>query len=218
MMIQINIFVFNPFSENTFVLFDETKEAIIIDPGCYEDHEKSELTDFIRTKSLKIVKLINTHSHIDHCLGNKFIQDTYNVLLELHESELQVLESVASYAPSYGFENYQTTTSEKFLSEGDSVGFGNSSLKVLFVPGHSPGHIALVNAEENICISGDVLFERSIGRTDLPGGNFDVLINSIKSKLFNLNDSMVVYPGHGSTTTIGEERVSNPFCGINPMV
>lgn len=217
-MIQIKIFVFNPFSENTFVLWDETKEAIIIDPGCYEDHEKYQLTDFIAAESLKVVKLINTHSHIDHCLGNKFIQDTYNVPLELHESEISVLESVASYASSYGFDNYQSTSAEKFLSEEDSVEFGNSSLKVLFVPGHSPGHIALVNEEENICIGGDVLFEGSIGRTDLPGGNYDVLIQSIKSKLFNLRDSMIVYPGHGATTTIGEERVSNPFCGINSTV
>ena len=126
------------------------------------------------------------------------------------------MESVSSYASSYGFEDYQTAISGPILAEGDEVTFGNSSLSILFVPGHSPGHIALLNEKENICISGDVLFQGSIGRTDLPGGNFDVLMDSIKSKIFNLSDSMVVYPGHGPTTTIAEERISNPFCGLNP--
>jgi glyoxylase-like metal-dependent hydrolase (beta-lactamase superfamily II) len=216
-MIKIKIFIFNPFSENTFILYDDTREAIVIDPGCYESHEEKELSDFIKKESLKVVKLINTHSHIDHCLGNKYIQDTYNVPLELHESEIPVLESVSSYAPSYGFDNYQPANSGPLLSEGNEVAFGSSSFSILFVPGHSPGHIALINEKENICISGDVLFQGSIGRTDLPGGNYDVLMDSIKSKLFNLSDSMVVYPGHGPTTTIGEERISNPFCGQNPI-
>ena len=212
-MIQIKVFVFNPFSENTYVLFDETLEAIVIDPGCYESAEQDELVSYIKDKGLKVVRLINTHSHIDHCLGNQFIKDFYKVKLELHEKEVPVLASVASYASAYGFSGYQPSAPDTFLAEGETVVFGNSTLETIFVPGHSPGHIALINKEEHICIGGDVLFQGSIGRTDLPGGDFDTLVESIKSKFFTLDDSMVVYSGHGSTTTIGEEKLSNPFVG-----
>lgn len=212
-MIQIKIFVFNPFMENTFVAFDETKEALIIDPGCYEDYEKKELTDYIKSSALKVVRLINTHSHIDHCLGNAFVRQTFNVPLSIHKSEQIVLKSIESYAPAYGFQNYESTDADTFLEEGEVITFGNSSFEVIFVPGHSPGHIALVNREQNICISGDVLFENSIGRTDLPGGNLDTLLESIRNKMFSLDNDTVVYPGHGPVTTIGKEKISNPFCG-----
>ena len=213
-MITIKTFVFNPFMENTFLVYDETRETLIIDPGCYEDYEKEELKKFIEENSLKVLKLINTHCHVDHCLGNKFVKDTFGVPLVLQETEEQVLRSVVAYAPSYGFNEYEEAEVDEYIDHGDIIKFGNSGLLVLSVPGHSPGHIALVNQEEKICISGDVLFRESIGRTDLPGGNFDTLIESIHNQLFNLPDDTIVYSGHGPVTTIGEEKLVNPFCKV----
>ncbi|WP_422360827.1 MBL fold metallo-hydrolase [Reichenbachiella sp.] len=214
-MIQIQNFVFNPFMENTYVLYDETKEAIVIDPGCYEQAEKDELTDFIESNELKVVKLINTHCHIDHVFGNAFVKKKYGVSLVIHKEDEATLKSVEVYAPAYGFQNFETTEAEEFFAEGDQVKFGNSALDIFFTPGHAPGHVVLVNQEQNICIGGDVLFDGSIGRTDLPGGDFDTLIKSIHEKVFALQDDTVVYPGHGGTTTVGKEKVSNPFCALS---
>ncbi|MDW3208585.1 MAG: MBL fold metallo-hydrolase [Reichenbachiella sp.] len=214
-MIQIQNFVFNPFMENTYVLYDETKEAIIIDPGCYEQAEKDELTDFIETNELKVVKLINTHCHIDHVFGNAFVKKKYGVTLTIHKEDEATLKSVEVYAPAYGFQNFENTEAEEFFDEGDQIKFGNSTLDIFFTPGHAPGHVVLVNQEQNICIGGDVLFDGSIGRTDLPGGDFDTLIKSIHEKVFALEDETVVYPGHGGTTTVGKEKVSNPFCALS---
>lgn len=214
-MIQIQNFVFNPFMENTYVLYDETKEAIIIDPGCYEQAEKDELTDFIETNELKVVKLINTHCHIDHVFGNAFVKKRYGVSLAIHKEDEATLKSVEVYAPAYGFQNFENTEAEEFFDEGDQIKFGNASLDIFFTPGHAPGHVVLVNQEQNICIGGDVLFDGSIGRTDLPGGDFDTLIKSIHEKVFALKDETVVYPGHGGTTTVGKEKVSNPFCALS---
>ena len=214
-MISIHTFVFNPFSENTYVLYDESKECVIIDPGCYEKSEQDELTQFIEEQGLAPVLLINTHCHIDHVLGNDFVTRKYKIPLQIFEEELSTLKSVPSYASNYGFPEYQEAEPQMFLKEDTPVTFGNSKLEVVYVPGHSAGHIALVSKEQNICIAGDVLFDGSIGRTDLPGGDFDMLINSIQQKLFNNADQMVVYPGHGPTTTIGKEKISNPFCAIS---
>ncbi len=214
-MIQVNHFVFSPFMENTYVVYDETKSAIIIDPGCYEPHERQELSEFISHNELKVEKLINTHCHIDHVFGNNYIKKKYDVELTIHKEDEATLRSVEVYAPAYGFTNYETSQAEHFFDEGDTVEFGNSSLEVLFTPGHAPGHVVLVNKEQNICIGGDVLFDGSIGRTDLPGGDYDQLIESIHTKMFSLSDDMVVYPGHGGTTTIGKEKATNPFCAIN---
>ncbi|SMD35048.1 Glyoxylase, beta-lactamase superfamily II [Reichenbachiella faecimaris] len=214
-MIQIQNFVFNPFMENTYVLYDETKEAIVVDPGCYEQAEKDELTDFIESNELKVVKLINTHCHIDHVFGNAFVKKKYGVSLTIHKEDEATLKSVEVYAPAYGFQNFENTEAEVFFDEGDQVEFGNSVLDVFFTPGHAPGHVVLVNQVQKICIGGDVLFDGSIGRTDLPGGDFDTLIKSIHDKVFTLNDDTVVYPGHGGTTTVGKEKVSNPFCALS---
>ena len=213
-MISIHSFVFNPFAENTYIVSDETRECAIIDPGCYTDVEQKQLQDYISEQNLKPVLLINTHGHIDHVLGNFFVQKTFDLGLSIHKVEVPTLKSVVTYAPSYGFAEYSDVEPEFYLSENKSVKFGNSSFEVLFVPGHSEGHIALINRAQNICISGDVLFESSIGRTDLPGGDFDTLIQSIRTKLFALPDNMVVYPGHGPTTTIGKEKTTNPFCAV----
>ncbi|PIB36828.1 MBL fold hydrolase [Reichenbachiella sp. 5M10] len=214
-MIQIHNFVFNPFYENTYVVFDETKEALIIDPGCYEDTEKEELTAYIEKHGLKVTQLINTHCHIDHVLGNAFVKKKYGVELYIHPEDEATLRSVEVYAPAYGFTDYRTTEADHFINEGDKIKFGDSALDVFFTPGHAPGHVVLTNAEQKICIGGDVLFDGSVGRTDLPGGDFEVLMTSIREKLFVLADDMVVYPGHGGTTTIGKEKESNPFCGVS---
>lgn len=210
-MIKIAQFTFNAFQENSYVLFDETKECVIIDPGCYEKAEQLELQNFIQENDLKVVKLLNTHCHIDHVLGNFFVKETYKVDLYIHKEDEATLRSVDSYASSYGFPMYQETTADHFLKEGDVVIFGNSKLEVLFVPGHAPGHIVFLNKEQNFCINGDVLFQRSIGRTDLPGGNHETLLKNIREKMFVLPDDVVVFTGHGPSTTIGEEKRENPF-------
>jgi hydroxyacylglutathione hydrolase len=213
-MLSIQSFVFNPFSENTYVVFDETKEAVVIDPGCYERHEKEELDQFINAQGLKIKYLLNTHCHIDHVLGNDHIKEKYKAPFLTHRIEEMVLKAVKSYAPNYGFAAYREALPDQFLEEGNSIAFGITQWKVLFVPGHSPGHVAFYDEKEKIIFSGDVLFESSIGRTDLPGGNFETLIQSIHQKLFTLPNEVVVYSGHGATTTIGEEKKSNPFCAL----
>ena len=210
----IQTFVFNPFSENTYVVFDETKEAVIIDPGCYEPTEKAELDQFITSKGLTVKFILNTHCHIDHVLGNFHCKTKYNAPLLIHREDEKVLLAVQSYASNYGFAGYQPTLPDRFLEENESFTFGNTTWKVLFLPGHSPGHIAFYDEQKKTIFSGDVLFKRSIGRTDLPGGNFDVLLKSIQQKLFLLPDDVVVYSGHGPTTTIGEEKKSNPFCAL----
>lgn len=213
-MLTIQPFEFNPFMENTYVLFDETNECVIIDPGCYDKTEQETLKKFISTNNLIVKYLINTHCHIDHVLGNAFIKRTFNIGLTIHEIEKPYLNAVKSYASNYGFVQYESTEPDYFITEADRITFGNQSLTILFVPGHSPGHIALYHEASKSLIGGDVLFERSIGRTDLPGGDFETLIHSIQKKLFTLPNDVIVYPGHGGTTTIGEEKMHNPFCAI----
>lgn len=214
-MLEVRKFIFNPFMENTFVLYDETKECAIIDPGCVEKDEENQLVEFIEHTGLTVKTLINTHCHIDHVLGNAFVKRKYNVPLSIHQFEAPILQAVKTYASNYGFFQYQDSSPNAFLNEGDSVSIGNQVLHVLFVPGHSPGHIALYHAESKTLIGGDVLFENSIGRTDLPGGNFKTLIESIHQKFFTLPDDVTVYCGHGNETSIGFEKRTNPFCAVS---
>jgi glyoxylase-like metal-dependent hydrolase (beta-lactamase superfamily II) len=213
-MLSIQVFTFNAFQENTYVLYDETHEAVIIDPGCSDRGEERALGDFISRQQLIPKYLLNTHCHVDHVLGNYFVQQTYRVPFLMHRLDEPTLRSVKLYAPLYGVNTYQETLPDSFLEEGDQVVFGNQQLKVLFLPGHAPGHVGFYHQAEKQLVAGDVLFQHSIGRTDLPGGNFETLIDSIHQKLFTLPDEVVVYPGHGPTTTIGEEKVSNPFCAL----
>lgn len=213
-MIQIQTFTFNPFYENTYLVYDKTKECIIVDPGCYEKTEQEELLHFIHIHQLNVVFLINTHCHIDHVLGNQFIKDRFQVPLKAHALEAAVLKSVTSYAPSYGFTKYTESHIDTYIDEGDTIHFGDSTVEIIWVPGHTPGHVALYNKTQDICLAGDVLFRESIGRTDLPGGDFDTLIQSIHTKLFQLPESTKIYAGHGETTTIGYEKKNNPFCGL----
>jgi len=210
---KIKQFGFNALSENTYVVYDDTKECVIIDPGCYGPDERTELKNFIKENKLVVKALINTHGHIDHVLGNNFIKNEFGVGLSIHKHDVETLKANEIVAPLYGFPEYESSEADIFVDDGDQVKFGNSALTVFFVPGHAPGHIALINESEKICFAGDVLFQQSIGRTDLPGGDFDTLMDSIKNKLFALADDVTVYCGHGPNTTIGEEKQYNPFCG-----
>lgn len=214
-MIKINSFTFNAFQENTYLISDETKECIIVDPGCYDKSEKEEIDNFIIDNNLSLKAIYNTHCHVDHILGNYYLKEKYKVKLLIHKKDLEILKSVKTYAPVYGFHNYHEAEPDEYISENETIKFGNSELKILFVPGHAPGHMAFYNIEQKICVSGDVLFHRSIGRTDFPGCSFEALINSIHTKLFSLPDDTIVFPGHGPTTTIGEEKKFNPFCGVD---
>jgi len=207
-------FEFNAFAENTYILHDSTGEAIIVDPGCYDGSEKEQLSQYISDHKLEVKHLINTHCHIDHVLGNAFVKDRYKVDLQIHKNDEPVLRAVKSYASNYGFAQYQESEVDAFIDENSTVAFGNTTLEVLFVPGHAPGHIALVHHETKSVINGDVLFFNSIGRTDLPGGDHDTLISSIQNVLFKLPDDYTVYCGHGPSTTIGYEKRTNPFCRI----
>ncbi len=213
-MISIQSFVFNPFSENTYVVFDETREAVVIDPGCYELSEQAELDSFISANNLHVKFLLNTHCHIDHVLGNNYVKEKYKVPLIIHAIEDKVLRAVKSYASNYGFAQYAEALPDRFIEENDTFSFGNTQWQILLLPGHSPGHIGFYDKTEKVIFSGDVLFDGSIGRTDLPGGNFETLISSIHQKLFTLPNDVIVYSGHGLTTTIGKEKVSNPFCAL----
>lgn len=211
-MITVKTLTFNAYSENTYILFDETKECIIIDPGMYEGYEQNELVSFIRENDLKPVLLLNTHCHLDHVFGNKFVFDTYGLKPQFHEGELVVLNAVPAYAPSMGFTQYQISPlPDTYLTEADIITFGNSSLSIIFAPGHSPAHLCFYSKADHILMGGDVLFQGSIGRTDLPGGNHQQLIQNISQRLFVLPDETTVYPGHGPTTTIGYEKQNNPF-------
>ena len=213
-MLKIRKFEFNPFQENTYVLYDETKECVVVDPGCYEKDEEEELDAFIKSEGLKVKVLLNTHCHVDHVLGNWYVKNRYGVKLLIHPSDEVVLRAVKVYAPNYGMHNYHDTEPDGFLKENELIRFGNQELKILFVPGHAPGHVAFYDEKTRQLVSGDVLFYNSIGRTDLPGGNYETLISSIHRMIFTLPDDVVVYPGHGPETSVGFEKRTNPFCAI----
>jgi hydroxyacylglutathione hydrolase len=210
-MISIASFIFNPFQENTYVLYDESKECVIIDPGCYDEKERSELVSFIEMNKLKPVKLLNTHCHIDHVFGNRFISEKYKLGLCINEYDLPVLHSLEKTGHLYNLNVEISPEPTQYLNEGDKVKFGNSELEIIFTPGHSPGSICFYNKEQKFVIAGDVLFLGSIGRSDFPGGDHNTLISSIKDKVLTLGDDFTVYPGHGPVTNTGIEKRTNPF-------
>jgi len=211
-MIKVHKLTFNPFQENTYILSDETNDAVIIDPGCYERQEQHYLLDYLTKNQLKPVKLLNTHCHIDHVLGNYFVAQQFKLGLEMHKDDLSTLHAIPNYAHLYGFEGYQMSPEpSNFLNDGDSVLFGNSALKVIFTPGHAPGHVVFYSDQDKFVINGDVLFQGSFGRVDLPGGNFTTLKKTILEKMFTLPDDTLVYTGHGPETTVGTEKKSNPI-------
>ena len=211
-MAVVKCFTFNMFAENTYIVYDDTKDCIIIDPGCYDGNERKRLTHFIKQEGLNPVRLLNTHCHVDHVFGNRFVAETYNLELEAHQGEEQVLATFPMVSQMYGIPNIQQSPEiKRYLVPGEYVEFGNTKMKILFTPGHSPASVCFYIENEGHLIAGDVLFEGSIGRTDLPGGNYNTLMQSIFTELMPLPGNVKVYPGHGNATTIGRERKANPF-------
>lgn len=210
-MLEIRQFTFNPVQENTYVIFNEKGACAIIDPGCYFTSEHKELTDFIHSRKLAPKCLLNTHCHLDHVFGNRQVAETYDLKLQLHKKEEALLKAAPAYGEQWGlpFKNYEGELI--FLEEGDEVKLDGDVLKVILLPGHSPGSIGFYNEPGKFLIGGDVLFRESIGRTDLPMGDHTGLLSSIREKLFVLPDDVIVYPGHGPETTIGYEKLNNPF-------
>lgn len=208
---QVAQFTFNHFSENTFVLFDNSKQCAIVDPGCSNHAEQQELTAFIDQQGLTPVLLLNTHCHIDHVLGNAFVAKTYNLPLHLHQLELQTYADTGRWADMFGLMMEEMPKNQIFIDEPQQLTFGNTTLQVLFTPGHSIASVSFYESATKQLIAGDVLFYQSIGRTDLPGGDFDVLANSIRTKIYTLPDETTVYCGHGPKTAIGFEKQHNPF-------
>ena len=210
-MFTIKCFQFSPIQENTYLLFNEFNNCIIIDPGCYFEEEREILAQYILSNQLKPQILLNTHCHLDHVFGNKFVAEKYHLTPQIHPNEKQVLD----YAPTSGliynmpFDNY--VGSLKYIEAGEKIQLDNDELISIFTPGHSPGSLSFYCKSQDFIIGGDVLFQRSIGRTDLPGGNFETLISSIRNELFVLPDETIVYSGHGQTTNIGDEKRENPY-------
>lgn len=208
---RIKEFTFNPYQENTYIISDEQGLCAIIDPGCYTQEEQSTLSQYIESSGLKPQLLLNTHGHIDHMLGNYYVKNTYDIPFVTHQGVIAELASVPSYAAMMGLSAMPSPEPDRLVEEGDTISVGSLELEVYFTPGHSPGHISFYHRASKNLLSGDVLFQGSIGRVDLPGGSMDVLMESIFQKLIPLGDDVVVWPGHGPSTTIGQEKQSNYF-------
>jgi len=208
----IKLFTFNPFQENTYIIYDETNQSVIIDAGCLNDGEKRLLKNYFDENKLILNRLINTHLHLDHQFGNKFVYDTFGVAPEAGQEDEFLLDNVVAQARSFGLPiNEDAQALGGYITENQEIKFGNSTLKAIHVPGHSPGSMAFYSEKEGVLFAGDVLFQGSIGRTDLPKGDYATLISSITKKILLLPDSTVVYCGHGPTTTIGSEKRNNPY-------
>lgn len=210
-MLKIKSFVFNPFSENTYVVYNDHKNAFIIDPGNFSTEETRLLQNFIEENGLKIQNILLTHAHIDHVLGLQTVYNLYNVPVLLHETEKEILDRNPMDANRFGFFFKPFEGEIQFLKENEVLKLDEDEFKILHVPGHSPGHIAFHNEAQKFVVSGDVLFEGSIGRTDLYKGNHEQLLESIRTKLFILDGDTKVYNGHGNPTTVGFEKDYNPF-------
>ncbi|HSD63274.1 MAG TPA: MBL fold metallo-hydrolase [Ignavibacteriaceae bacterium] len=211
-MVKIKKFVFNPFQENTFVVWDDlTKECAIIDPGCSDELEENALSGFISSLELIPNYLINTHCHLDHIWGCKFVKEKYNLTFLIPEDDFILLKNAGTQAARYNVPFKEPPAPDDFISQNLKISLGKSEIKFLYTPGHTPGEFCLYFPDENFCIVGDVLFKDSIGRTDLWGGDYRTLMDSIRTKLLSLDDNVVIYPGHGDESTIGRERTKNPF-------
>ncbi len=211
-MLKLLSFTFNPFYENTYVVYDaHTKEAIIIDPGCYTETEQQQLQEQILRHGLKVVGVYCTHTHIDHILGVRFCKETWDLSPQIPEGERWLYDQATEQGAWFGLFIPSLPKPEEGLKEGMRIPLGSSELEVISAPGHTPAHVVFFAPKERYLLSGDVLFKQSIGRTDLPGGSYPQLIQSIKEKVLPLGDDVLVFPGHGPTTTIKEERLYNPF-------
>lgn len=208
----IKTFIFSPFQENTYLVYDETREAIIIDAGMFYDKEKTQLAEFLKTNNLSLKRVINTHLHLDHQFGNKFLFDTYGLQPDACAEDEFLLENAHQSALMFGLPYKEAVQPiGKYIIEGDEISFGKNIFRCLAVPGHSPGSIAFYNEKEGVVFTGDALFNGSIGRTDLARGDYSTLIHSIQEKLLTLPENTVVYSGHGPATTIGNEKKNNPY-------
>ena len=210
-MLHVESFTFNPFSQNTYLIYNDEKEAFLIDPGNMPDGETKVLGEFIKSKDLKIQNILLTHAHIDHIIGLQWAYDEFKVPVLLHFNEIEILEQAPFTVKKYGFFFPAFTGETQLIKEGDEIKLGSDIFQIFDVPGHSPGSVAFYNKENEFVISGDTLFMMSIGRTDLFKGNYDQLITSIKTKLLTLPESTKVFSGHGESTTIGFEKTHNSF-------
>lgn len=212
---KIKTFEFNPLGVNTYVLYDKTGECIIIDASCFFPDERELLLNFILDNNLVVKHMVNTHLHFDHIFGANFITSQFGLKLQVHPDDVFLLENLPQQLQMFGFNTNVDYTPEigNYLKENSIIDFGQQQLKIFHVPGHSPGSIVFYNEKERYAVVGDVLFNGSIGRTDLPGGNFEQLSEGIQTKLFTLPDETVIYSGHGPITTVGHEKKYNPFVG-----
>lgn len=210
-MIERKTFYFNDLRVCCYVLWDNTGEAVIVDPGCYSDREKERLRDFVSKKGLTPVKLLNTHGHFDHIMGNKFVADTWKIKSYIHPKDKGQLERAQEYCAMFGYEIDRPPYDTEDLDENVPLRFGDSELKVLYTPGHTMGGVSFYSKEDRIILTGDSLFAGSIGRTDLPGGDYDMLVSSLSGKILKVDPDTAVLPGHGAETTIAHELATNPF-------
>src|SRR3989339_1212691 len=204
-MISIKTFVFSPFQVNTYLVYDETKECIIIDAACIEISEEKEISEFIEKHSLKPVNILNTHGHLDHIFGNKYLKNKYQCDIFGHAADDIVVANAKAYGAHFGIDFPEPPPFSTHINDNDILQFGNTSIKVIHTPGHTQGGISFYFEKDSVLFSGDTLFQGSIGRTDLPGGNYNTLINSIKTKLLVLPKNTIVYSGHGLSTSIEKE-------------
>lgn len=210
-MMTIQVFCFNAFQENTYVLYNEKKEAIIVDPGCYSRIEEKILTDFIAAHELTPTLLLNTHCHLDHVFGNNFIHDTYGLPAILHANEQIILDRLPDAAAKYGIEVEAYRGPIQYVEDQAMIAFGKDAFKVLLTPGHSPGSICFYHEKQDFILGGDLIFKDSVGRTDFPGCNPQDLIKSIRDQILTLPDTLSIYSGHGPVTQLGRERKMNPY-------
>ncbi|NLB27000.1 MAG: MBL fold metallo-hydrolase [Bacteroidales bacterium] len=210
-MISIKKFTVNPLQENSFVVYDESSECIFVDPGFYFPEEREKVKRYILEHNLKPLFIANTHCHFDHILGVEFVRREYGIDFLTHRDDAFWVEAAIEQGEMFGFQIEAVGEPDAFFGENDLIEFGNSSLRVIHIPGHSPGHVVFYSEADKILLSGDIIFKGSIGRTDLPGGNFNQLVSGIHDKLFTLPADVNILCGHGPSTTIGFEKLSNPF-------
>lgn len=211
-MIEIQTFTYNSFMENTYLLIDsENRQAIVVDAGMSFPEEKESFAQFVHDNNIRLIKHLLTHPHIDHVLGSEFILQEFGLYPEMHQEGLPILQETQHFIEVYGLPPADTIYPQKYLQEGDQIPLGAEVLDIIYTPGHAAGSVCIVNRTGKFVLTGDVLFKDTIGRTDLPTGDFDLLMHSIKQKVFPLGDDYTVYPGHGGTTNIGYEKANNPF-------
>ncbi len=213
MDLQVKTFTFLPqaFAENTYLLYDGSGKCVVVDPGCYTASEQREISDFIESEGLELDKILLTHAHLDHIFGLSYFKNKYGVPIYGHEKERFNLERAVEYSGFFGFSMEPVPLCDVWIDEGDQVSFGNTTLDILFTPGHSPGHVSFHHGESSQLFSGDVIFRDSFGRVDLPGGSIKVLKETIINRIFTLPEETKIYAGHLSTTTVGREKKANPI-------